>query len=204
MSSTRNLARRAVRLACERLERLREALLGLGRRLRDSIAQLVGSHVGEAVRETVHALLEDSYPRPAGPDPPPRASYRGSYQQVPYRGESYPEDLYGDDSYHDDCHRHVGEEPYRRSQPDRHDHDKPIPQAVALPSPTWWSLVPPAVQMAGWVVRRLPGRPSLLGSLLVGVAAAVTTGTAGPMAGAVTAVAGVVVLLTALSQTIQR
>jgi hypothetical protein len=204
MSSTRNLARRALHLACERLERLREALLGLGRRLRDSIAELVGSHVGEAVREAVHALLEENYPRPAGNVPPLRAPPRGSYPQEHYRGESYPEELYGDDPYQDDHWSNVHEAPHRRSPPERQDQDQPGTQAVALPSPTWWSLVPPAVQMASWVVRRLPGRPSVLGSLLVGVAAAVTTGTAGPLAGAVTAVAGVVVLLTALSKTIQR
>ena len=55
--SIRNVLRRAVRHLSHRLERLHEALVGLGQRLRDSIAGLVGSHLGEAIRDAVRALL---------------------------------------------------------------------------------------------------------------------------------------------------
>jgi hypothetical protein len=48
----------------ERLQRLNDSLAGLGRRLRDSVATVVGSAVAEAVRDGVRRLLEQVNPTP--------------------------------------------------------------------------------------------------------------------------------------------
>src|SRR5260370_24953924 len=126
MSASRNLARRAVQHVCDRLEQLHEALLGLGQRLRDSIAQLVGSHIGDAVREAVRTLLEAASPRPPGADPPAMPfrsdSYRGrpyhdDFHDDPYRRDASREGPYRDDLYAD--------EPYRRDFHDDRDRDLP-------------------------------------------------------------------------------
>src|SRR5262245_28972836 len=48
----------------ERLQRLNDSLAGLGRRLRDSVATLVGSAVADAVRDGVRRLLDQINPTP--------------------------------------------------------------------------------------------------------------------------------------------
>ena len=65
--------------------------------------------------------------------------------------------------------------------------------------PGWWALLPPALHLAGWGLRRFPAGPRLLGAVGVGAAAAVAAVTIGPLAGILTAAAGAVVLLTALA-----
>src|SRR5262249_56855882 len=84
MSPIHALAARALGGARERLGLLHSSLLELGRRLRDRIAELVGSHAGEAVREAVLAALPRS-----GPGPPPR-------DQRPFALEGEDHDPYPD------------------------------------------------------------------------------------------------------------
>jgi hypothetical protein len=55
--SISSLGRAAGRFLTERLELLKEALEGLGQRLREGVAQLLGAHVGQAVRDSVGAAL---------------------------------------------------------------------------------------------------------------------------------------------------
>src|SRR4051794_31564496 len=55
------LPRRARRYLLERLERLHEALASLARRLRDGIATVIGTHVGDAVRDALQAALDRTY-----------------------------------------------------------------------------------------------------------------------------------------------
>jgi hypothetical protein len=215
MSATRNLARRALRHVCERLERLHEALENLGRRLHDSIAQLIGSQVGEVVREAIYAVLRRSLARPPGHDPPlpePRfeqfghsragagLTRRDPYHDDPYRQEHYPDDPYRDDPW--------GAPAY----PDDHFDDRDShelrgrPAAVTVPGSVndqpalgWWALLPPVVQLADWWLRRLPRRLRWVQALAVGTAAALGAVTAGPLASALTATATALVLLGSLA-----
>jgi hypothetical protein len=208
MSATRNLARRTVRQLCARLERLHEALLGLGQRLRESIAQLIGSHIGEAVREAVRALLEGAVPRPPGHTHDP---YRSSHQRSDFHPgarhaspghDPWGRDPWGSDPYSEDAYQDEMLENGAGNQPAQGGGASPVqmPELPALPGmPRWWSFLPAALQLADWWLRRYPSRPRLVGALVVGAAAAITAVTAGPLAGAVTAVAGTAVLLTSLA-----
>jgi hypothetical protein len=60
-------------------------------------------------------------------------------------------------------------------------------------------LLPAALQLAGWCLRRLRGRHRALGLAAVGAVAGVTAVVAGPLAGAVAAAAGTALLLTSLA-----
>jgi hypothetical protein len=213
MSPTRNLARRAVHQLSTRLERLHEALLGLGQRLRDSIATLVSSHVGAAVREAVRALLEGALAQPPGNAPRPRQPYGGLYRddvhRVPDRDDlrrgAWHDDELDDPLYRDE----LRDDPYRGGPfHERDDLSGPGPGAHGLarpatpevgPLPGWWTLLPPLLHLVDWWLRRLAGRPRLLGALGVGLAAALSGVVAGPLAGAVTATTGAAVLLTSLA-----
>jgi hypothetical protein len=217
MSATRKLARQL----CARLERLHQALLGLGQRLRESIAGLIGSHIGEAVREAIRAMLDGAVPRPPGQtlphahDPyrdPYRASHarsdfhpagrHGSPGNDPWGRDPWGNDHYEQDPYSEDACQDEMLENGAGSQPGQGPGASPVqmPELPALPGmPRWWSFLPAALQLADWWLRRYPGRPRLVGALVVGAAAAITAVTAGPLAGAVTAVAGTAVLLTSLA-----
>jgi hypothetical protein len=217
MSATRNLARRAVRQLCARLERLHQALLGLGQRLRESIAQLVGSHIGDAVREAIRALLEGAGPRPPGHAlPHAHDPYRPNHQRSdfhpgachgspasdPYARDPWGRDPYEQDPYSEDAYQDDTLENGAGSQHGQGPGGSPVlmPELPALPGmPRWWSFLPAALQLADWWLRRYPSRPRLVGAVVVGAAAAITAVTAGPLAGAVTAVAGTAVLLTPLA-----
>jgi hypothetical protein len=208
MSATRNLLRRTVRQACARLERLHEALLGLGRRLHDSIAQLLGSHIGEAVREAILAALQRALPGPPGHAPPrpqprwgrpdddyhwPERSRPDAHNQAarhdPYAEEGY-NGAWDTQAYPDD---HLDE-------PERQPAEMTVPNRAVEQSPQgWWALVPPMLQVAEWWLQRLPGRPAWLRALTVGAAAAVGAVTAGPLAGALTATATALALLSSLA-----
>jgi hypothetical protein len=201
MSANRKLARRALRGLADRLERLQEALQGLAGRLRESIARLVGDHAGEAIREAIWALLEGLSSSPQGRDLP-RTPYRADpFQGGDSRGAAYGAGLSWDrrDPYRD--------EPRRDWLEDREEHDdwgggygqteRDGPLAARFPG--WWALLPPALHLAGWGLRKFPPGPRLVGAVGVGAAAAVAAVTVGPLAGILTAAAGAVVLLTALA-----
>src|SRR5262249_55417256 len=151
MSPIHDLAARALGGARERLGLLHSSLLELGRRLRDRIAELVGSHAGEAVREAGLAPLPRS-----GPGPPPRG-------QRPFAlGEREPSPSL------DRPHPGLDRSPYGRPGPQewgQEPSDRPAASASASePSPWWrWLLVPVALEMAS---RWLPSAPRpLLGAL---------------------------------------
>src|SRR5262245_61337932 len=57
-----SLSHSARRFLMNRLERLHDALLNLGRRLRESIAEILGTHVGAAVRDAVENPLLQKWP----------------------------------------------------------------------------------------------------------------------------------------------
>jgi len=206
MSANRKLARRALRGLADRLERLQEALQGLAGRLRESIARLVGDHAGEAIREAIWALLEGLSSGPQGRDPPPRVPYRDPYRADPFSSGDNRGALYGAGRSWDrrDPYR---DEPRGDWLEDREEHEdwgggygqteRDGPLAASLPG--WWALLPPALHLAGWGLRRFPPGPRLLGAVGVGAAAAVAAVTIGPLAGILTAAAGAVVLLTALA-----
>jgi hypothetical protein len=201
MSANRKLARRALRGLADRLERLQEALQGLAGRLRETIARLVGDHAGEAIREAIWALLEDLSSSAQGQGPP-RAPYRAD----PFQGGDNRGALYGSGRSWDrrDPYR---DEPRGDWLEDREEHDdwgggygqteRDAPRAASFHG--WWALLPPALHLAGWGLRRFPVGPRLLGAVGVGAASAVAAVTISPLAGVLTAAAGAVVLLTALA-----
>jgi hypothetical protein len=201
MSANRKLARRALPGLADRLERLQEALQGLAGRLRESIARLVGDHAGEAIREAIWALLEGLSSGPQGRDPPPRAPYRAD----PFQGGDNRGAAYGAGRSWD-RHDHYRDEPRGDWLEDLEEHDdwggygqteRDSPLAASFPG--WWALLPPALHLAGWGLRKFPVGPRLLGAVGVGAASAVAAVTIGPLAGVLTAAAGAVVLLTALA-----
>ena len=53
-----SLTRPVRRYLKERLDRLHNALASLARRLRESIASVIGTHLGDAVRDAVQAALD--------------------------------------------------------------------------------------------------------------------------------------------------
>jgi hypothetical protein len=178
----------------ERLDRLYDALSQLGQRLRESIASLVGQHVGDLVRETVQAVLEHRLPdsRPRFP------SYRESgYRDPSYRDPSYrgpytrePEDpRYG-----------VPQQPgFWYDEPE--DYDPPDPPSNR-PATRWWSFLATAFQALGWWVKNQPGRIARISVRRVvgiGAAAGLAALVFGPVAGIFTAIAGSALFLTHLA-----
>src|SRR3954468_12322120 len=74
------LARPVRRYLQERLELLHDALASLARRLRESIAAVIGTHVGAAVRDAVQAALDQrrrDAPPYDDPDDFPRRDLHG-------------------------------------------------------------------------------------------------------------------------------
>jgi hypothetical protein len=78
----------------ERLQKLNDSLAGLGRRLRDSVATVVGSAVAEAVRDGVRRLLDQVNPTPSvKDDEPPRRDF-------PRRGDRFDDDRFDNGGYY--------------------------------------------------------------------------------------------------------
>jgi len=187
MSNIHALAARALGGARERLGQLHASLGELGRRLRDRIAELVGSHAGEAVREAVLAALPRS-----GPGPPPR-------DQRPFAPEDEGHDPYPsmDGAYPDLDHSSYG----RAGRPEwgqEHSYRPQPSSSSPEPSPWWrWLVLPVALEMAS---RWLPSAPRpLVGALGVGAAAALAGLLAGRLAGLVAGAAGAALWLTGLA-----
>src|SRR5690242_5141588 len=120
---SRELAGAARRFLAERLDRLQEALEGLGGRVREGVASVVGGHVGDAVRDALGAALG----RQAQPDRFPYSREplgRGPYRHDPYESDRYahvPEDhLDPRDGFPDERSADFwGESPWRPSTPAR-------------------------------------------------------------------------------------
>ncbi len=198
MSSAHMLTKPVRRYLMERLERLYEALSQLGRRLRESIASIVGEHVGDIVRETVQAVLEnrlpDSRPRlPSYREPSYREpGYRGAYTREPedprYGVPQNPGFWYDDDP----------DEYHPQSNP-------PDPPPANRPTTRWWSLLPTALQALGWWIKNQPARISRINRIPVrtllgiGAASGLAAVVIGPLAGILTAIAGSALFLTSLA-----
>jgi hypothetical protein len=199
MRSSLLLTRPVRRYLYDRLELLYEALSRLGQRLRESIASIVGEHVGDIVRETVQAALENRLPetRPRLP------SYREpSYREPGYRGTytREPEDpRYG-----------VPQNPgfWYDDEPDKYrpPNIPPEPPPTNRPTRRWWSFLPGALQALGWWIKNQPGRLgriSVRTVLGIGAAAGLAALAFGPLAGIVTAIAGSTLFLTHLADSVR-
>src|SRR2546423_1580426 len=162
--SIKNLNRPVPRFLLDRLDRLQETLQTIGQRLRDSIAQVVGTQVGEAVRDALEGVLH-------GRQPQDRALDHHSYRPDPYRERDHLYDAREENGFWHDPERHT---PEPMLQPER------IPEPTPEPRPSRWkALLVGAVELATWWLRRGPQRPSL--KKLLG---------AGAVVGLVTLVAG--------------
>jgi hypothetical protein len=167
----------------QRLERLREALENLGKRLRESIAELVGRHLGDALRELFERLLRlpptlrpPDYPSPRHP----------SYHNPSYE----PDDPYQEQGF------------WGNSAPMERDSfpPSPLPPEPVAPEPTprpsrWRSLLAGLTQLAGWWLQSKPRRPALRQVLMVGTVVSITTVVAGPLVGGVLLTIGMALLL---------
>ena len=181
------LPRRLRRYLLERLELLHEALSSLARRLRESIASVIGSHVGEAVRDALRTALEqqasDTLPDEPQDDYRPRYPYQDWHD--PYQEYAAPSSPYFDEPaplWHD-------ERPATSSVP-------PNPPANRLSR--WWSFLPAALRALTVWLRGKEARPAGLTLLGIGALAAGVTLVVHPLAGALFAVAGTVCTLTTL------
>jgi hypothetical protein len=153
MSSAHMLTKPVRRYLYDRLERLYEALSQLGRRLRESIASIVGEHVGEAVREGLQAALENRLPDSRSRLP----AYREpSYRKSGSRDPSYRESGYrGSYSHQQDDPRYgVPQNPgfWYDDEPDEYHPPSipPDPPPANKPKTRWWSCLPSAFQALGW------------------------------------------------------
>jgi hypothetical protein len=148
----------ARRFLLVRLQRLQEALEALGQRLREGIAQLVGRHVGDAVRDAIERVLcqESSSHLPERPLPPYRG-YRGHHNAFSHPYEDYPEEegFWGD-------REPMAEEPEPQTQPSRRR-----------------ALLAGLAQLTGWWLKHRPRRPALRWVLAAGAAVGIATVVAG-------------------------
>ena len=194
----------------ERLQRLNDSLAGLGRRLRDSVATLVGSAVAEAVRDGVRRLLDQVNPTPPlKEDERPRREYPhrdgrfddDRFDNGDYYHESggwprdqtseFPEDDQADRGLWSDRYDPEPEPPTREPETDNRQVGR-LEYAVttAVAAGTWWA-------------QRNKARRPVLTTLAVAVAAGIAAFFAGPATaaglGVLTAVGGMVLTANALS-----
>jgi hypothetical protein len=165
-----NLGRSAGRFVTEPLEQLREALESLGQRLRESLAHLVGAHVGQAVRDSLGAALTQEEPEHIAA----RYDHYERYQQDPDDIEE--ERFWG--------------RPAPRPQ---------LPPPEAKPPGRWFrwkALLSGGVQIASvWLQQRMPRR-SLRWLVCLGAVAGLTTLATGPLVGGLVTTAVTTYLLT--------
>jgi hypothetical protein len=200
MSSAHMLTRPVRRYLMERLERLYEALSRLGERLRESIASIVGEHVGDVVRETVQAVLEQRLP-----DSRPRLP---SYREPGYREQSYREP-----SYRGPYSREPQDPRYGAPQnpgfwydDEPEEYDPPDPPPTTKPMIRRWSFLATALQALGWWIKSQPrrlGRISMRRVVGIGAAAGLAALVFGPMAGIISAIAGSALFLTHLADSVR-
>jgi hypothetical protein len=176
MNAIRTLAGPARDFIVVRLETLHLALHQLAVRLRDSIATLIGSHVGNAIGDVLRAALSRRLP---GPD------------------DDDADDFYGDRSpYGDHDHEHRWPSWHDPDPRERwYGQEKNTPTLVSAPLPGWLPLVPPILHALTWLLRPLLTRRAWLGSLAVGAAAALAAVLVRPLAGVLAGSAGAVLLL---------
>jgi hypothetical protein len=164
----------ARRFLMERLRRLQEALEALGQRLREGISQLIGKHVGDAVRDAIESVLckEPVYHPPERPIP----QYRSYHDPYDYPHEEYPEEGFWGDR----------ESVYEEPEPE---------QKVSR----WRPLLAGLAQLVTWTVHRIPKHRPLKKLVCIGAAAGIITLVAGPLAGGIVMTVGTTVLMTRLA-----
>jgi hypothetical protein len=169
------------------LARLRENLESLCERLRAAVALAVGTTVASAVREMVHALLDETN---RNPEPLARSQKTAAARW---------KDPWLDDR---DEHDPWREMPYESEPPE--DFDSPTPEEVKRTgSARWCRALSAGLQAAAWWLRRRATGLSLVTA--VGVAAAVTLAgyAGGPLALAGWGLARSALVLFSLTETVQ-
>ena len=173
----------------DRLSRLCDDLSALGRRLCEGIAMLAGRHVGEAVRDAVEAALGH-----ASPDPDPQEQLFRPHQD--HQDSSYHEphrDRYAEERYDGYGDYRTDDDPWSAASPE------PALPSCVVPDfpPAWWSILPPALQLLGWWLRRQSRRP-VETALEIAAATVVVYLAVGPLASALVATAGTALTLSGL------
>ena len=177
----------------DRLSRLCDDLSALGRQLCEGIAMLAGRHAGDAVRDAVEAALGSAPPDPDSPGPLRRLyeDHRDSSNHEPHR-ELY-RDRYTDERYDRDGDYHADDDPWSGASP-----EPALPSCVAPAfPPAWWSILPPALQLLAWWLRRQSRRP-VETALEFAAATVVAYLAIGPVASALVATAGTALTLSGL------
>ena len=177
-----HMSRSARRFLIDRLERLHTALETLGERLREGIAQLVGGHIGEAVKDALAtALLR----RPVHLSPHPDHDLR------PWHSAAL--DRHGD---------HLHDHGYREGFWEEEQESLPAPRPPEPGQPSRWkSLVAGGVHLVTLWYRHRPPRRVLLRFLGLGAVAILVTLVAGTLIGGLVATFGTVSLLTNTADT---
>src|SRR5260370_24018434 len=195
MSSADLLTRPVRRYLLERLERLHDALSRLGQRLREGLASVIGEHVGETVREAVHAALDRRLPDSRRQDAQP---HMPSYREPSYREPSYREPAYRDSRSEFDYPEDYGNHENAGLWNDRPVTVPSSPPPIQ-PRSRWWPLLPAALEAVRWWCHRGLFRKPTLTVLGVGVAAGIIALAGGPLAVALAAAVGTALTLTSLA-----
>jgi len=172
------LSRPTRRFLAERLDRLQETLETFGQRVREGIAAVIGTHIGDAVRDALHAVL---------------------YTRQEFRRD--PFDHRRDDRverYDGVQHERFDEEPDEFwHEPESHSRPTSTPAATA-PS-RWRGMLTGGLHLAGWCLQdRLArrGQTALGVAGVAGVAAVACL--LGPVAAGLLALGGAAVWLSGL------
>jgi hypothetical protein len=188
--SISNFSRPARRFLLNRLERLRESLEALGHRLRQCVSDIIGTQVGEAIRDALDRTLrlKSLVPTPTcdPPEIPP-----GVQQEDP-RGWDWeppdPEEAYREPDA-------PGWEPSPEPSPPPRAQQAPTPPSDVRPS-RWRSVLAGLVELAGWWLQRGPKRSSLRKLFGLGAIVGTLMVVAGPVVGGVAMTVSTALLLT--------
>ena len=173
------LTRPVRRYLQERLEGLHDALASLARRLRESIAAVIGTHIGEAVRDAVQAAL-DQRTRASPPRDDPDDWHDSSGEYGEHRSPEF-------------------DAPPGLWQGPVHEPTPPVPHDTCSNGPPrWWSFLPAALQALSCWLRHKKTRRPVLAVLGIGTMAGTVALLVSPIAGALLAAGGTVFTLTGL------
>ena len=170
------------RFLLDHIDRLRQSMENLGKRLRESIAEIIGKQIGEAVRDALDALL---HTRPAE-----RNTRYPPYRQHEYDPrEDYPADWYSSgfaqgQDFWQEMDAQEPEEPEPQPEPEQKRHP-----------PQWKSVLRGLAQLSAWWFQRGPKRLSLRQLLGLGTVVGMVTMAAGPVVGGVAMTVGTAVLI---------
>src|SRR5262245_11263446 len=180
---TAEFARAARRALTDRLGRLRGSMEELGTWFRENVAQLIGRHVGEAVRDALAAALG----RPARRE---RDRYDRDEHGEDFGGYGHASSYTPPDADEDE----VDGDLLGRSQV-----RQPWREEVAEPKTNrrWDGVLAAVAQVACWWLRKGLPRASLGRVLALGAAAGLVAVLVGPLAGGIVATAGTALLAAA-------